>query len=169
VTVPARSWLAPLVELAAVGEARRALAGTGRVALSGLVGPARALLPLLLADPPLLVVVPRERDVDETARDLATLSAEAGVDGAVLALPAPGPPPFRGLPRHADASARRAATLLQARRARALVTSPAGLLRPSLAPHLLETRVVSLHVGDEMTPEILPRPSTRAATRGRTR
>jgi transcription-repair coupling factor (superfamily II helicase) len=155
VTVPAQTWLASLVELAPVGEARRALAETGRVALSGLVGPARALLPLLLADRPLLVVVPRERDVDETARDLATLAAEAGKGGAVLALPAPGPPPFRGLPRHADASARRAAALLQARSARALVTSPAGLLRPSLAPHLLETRVVSLHVGDEMTPEIL--------------
>jgi transcription-repair coupling factor (superfamily II helicase) len=155
VTIPARSWLAPLVEHAATREARRALAETGRVALAGLVGPARALLPLLLADPPLLVVVPRERDVDETARDLSTLAAEAGLEGAVLALPAPGPPPFRGLPRHADASARRAAALLQARRARAVVTSPAGLLRPSLAPHLLETRVVSLRVGDEMTPEIL--------------
>ena len=34
-----------------------------------------------------------------------------GLEGAVLALPAPGPPPFRGLPRHADASARRAAAL----------------------------------------------------------
>jgi transcription-repair coupling factor (superfamily II helicase) len=155
VTVPDQTWLAPLLDLAVVGEARRALAATGRVALSGLVGPARGLLPLLLADAPVLVVVPRERDVDETTRDLATLAAEAGLDGAVLALPAPGPPPFRGLPRHADASARRAAALLQARRARALVTSPAGLLRPSLAPHLLETRVVSLHVGDEMTPEIL--------------
>ncbi|HSD29294.1 MAG TPA: CarD family transcriptional regulator, partial [Vicinamibacteria bacterium] len=154
-TVATAPWLGPLLDLPAVAQARRALAETGRVALSGLVGPARALLPLLLADPPLLVVVPRERDVDETARDLSTLSAEAGLGGAVLALPAPGPPPFRGLPRHADASARRAAALLQARRARALVTSPAGLLRPSLAPHLLETRVVSLRVGDEMTPEIL--------------
>jgi transcription-repair coupling factor (superfamily II helicase) len=155
VTVPARSGLAPLVEHAATREARRVLAATGRVALAGLVGPARALLPLLLADPPLLVVVPRERDVDETARDLQTLAAEARLEGAVLALPAPGPPPFRGLPRHADASARRAAALLQARRARAVVASPAGLLRPSLAPHLLETRVVSLRVADEMTPEIL--------------
>jgi transcription-repair coupling factor (superfamily II helicase) len=155
VTEPVATWHAPLLDLPAVAEARRALAESGRVALSGLVGPARGLLPLLLADPPLLVVAPRERDVDEVARDLATLAAEAGLAGAVLALPAPGPPPFRGLPRHADASARRAASLLQARRARALVTSPAGLLRPSLAPHLLETRVVSLCVGDEMTPEIL--------------
>ena len=154
-TALAPAWLAPLLDLPAVGEARRALAETGDVALSGLVGPARGLLPLLLAEAPLLVVVPRERDVEETAQDLATLAAEASLPGAVLALPAPGPPPFRGLPRHADASARRAAALLQARRARALVTSPAGLLRPSLAPHLLETRVVSLRVGEEMTPEIL--------------
>jgi len=131
------------------------LAAEGAVALSGLVGPVRGLLPLLLVEEPLLVVVPRERDVEEMAQDLGTLAAEAGLEGAVLALPAPGPPPFRGLPRHADASARRAAALLQARGARALVASPASLLRPSLAPHLLETRVVSLRVGDDMTPEIL--------------
>ena len=101
------------------------------------------------------MVVPRERDVEETAQDLRTLAAEAGLEGTVLALPAPGPPPFRGLPRHADASARRAAALLQARAARAPGGLAGGLLRPSLAPHLLETRVVSLRVGDEMTPEIL--------------
>jgi transcription-repair coupling factor (superfamily II helicase) len=138
-----------------VVEARRTLAASGVVALSGLVGPARGFLPLLLVEEPLLVVVPRERDAEEMAQDLRTLAAEAGLDGQVLALPAPGPPPFRGLPRHADASARRAAALLQARGARALVASPASLLRPSLAPHLLETRVVTLRIGDEMTPEIL--------------
>jgi transcription-repair coupling factor (superfamily II helicase) len=101
------------------------------------------------------VVVPRERDVEEMAQDLRTLAAAAGLDGAVLALPAPGPPPFRGLPRHADAQARRAAALHGARSARAVVASPYGLLRPSLAPHLLATRVLSLRRGDEMTPEIL--------------
>jgi len=151
----ARAWLAPLLDLPAAKAARRTLAAQGAVALSGLVGAARGLLPLLLVEEPLLVVVPRERDVEETAQDMRTLAAEAGLEGAVLALPAPGPPPFRGLPRHADASARRAAALLQARGARALVASPASLLRPSLAPRLLETRVVSLRVGDEMTPEIL--------------
>jgi transcription-repair coupling factor (superfamily II helicase) len=150
-------WLAPLGTLEALGEARAALAARGHVALAGLVGPSRGLLPLLIADPPLLVIVPRERDVEETARDLATLAAEAGLEGAVAGLPAPGPPPFRGLPRHVDASARRAATLLAAPqgRLRAVVASPAGLLRPSLAPHLLQTRVVHLRVGEEMTPEIL--------------
>jgi transcription-repair coupling factor (superfamily II helicase) len=101
------------------------------------------------------VIVPRERDVEETAQDLGTLAAAAGIEGAVLALPAPGPPPFRGLPRHADAQARRAVALHKARGARAVVASPFGLLRPSLAPHLLATRVVQVRVGDEMTPEIL--------------
>jgi transcription-repair coupling factor (superfamily II helicase) len=150
-------WLAPVGALDAVGQARAALAREGRVSLSGLVGPFRALLPLLIADPPLLVVVPRERDVEEMSEDLRTLAGEAGVDGVVAALPAPGPSPFRGLPRHVDASARRAATLHAARvgRLRAMVASPAGLLRPSLAPHLLETRVIQLRVGEEMTPEIL--------------
>ena len=37
----------------------------------------------------------------------------------------------------------------------AVVASPAGLLRPSLAPPLLETRVLHLRVGEEMTPDIL--------------
>jgi transcription-repair coupling factor (superfamily II helicase) len=153
VTTP--DWLAPLRALPALAEARRTLSSSGRLALSGLVGPARGLVPLLLAEAPLLLVVPRERDVEEMAQDLRTLVARVAPPGAVLALPAPGPPPFRGLPRHADASARRAAALLQARRARAVVASPASLLRPSLAPHLLATRVVSLRAGDEMTPEIL--------------
>ena len=51
--------------------------------------------------------------------------------------------------------ARRAATLHRARAARVVVASPHGLLRTSLAPHLLATRVLALHKGDEMTPEIL--------------
>jgi transcription-repair coupling factor (superfamily II helicase) len=150
-------WLAPLAGLPVLGEARNTLARAGRVALCGLMGPARGLVPLLLADAPLLLVVPHEREVEAMAEDLRTLAAEAGVEGAVLAFPAPGPPPFRGLPRHVDASARRAAALLQARGGglRALVASPAGLLRPSLGPRLLETRVVVLRAGDEMTPEIL--------------
>ena len=152
--------LSPVAGLAsrpALVEARRRLAADGRVSLAGLTAGARGLVPLLLASPPLLLVVPRERDVDELAQDLRTLAAEAGLDGAILTLPAPGPPPFRGLPRHADASARRAAALLQARagRLRALIASPYGLLRPSLAPRLLDTRVIGLRAGDEMTPEIL--------------
>jgi transcription-repair coupling factor (superfamily II helicase) len=152
---PLPAWLAPLAELPAAREARRRLAATGKVELSGPAGALRGFLPLLLADGPLLVIVPRERDVEETAQDLGTLAAAAGIEGAVLALPAPGPPPFRGLPRHADAQARRAVALHKARGARAVVASPFGLLRPSLAPHLLATRVLHVSVGDELTPEIL--------------
>ena len=156
-TTPSLGWLAPLGALQTLDAARAALAEQGRVALSGLVGASRALVPLLIAEPPLLVIVPRERDVEETAQDLQTLAAEAGLEGGVVGFPAPGPPPFRGLPRHVDASARRAAALLAARagQLQAVVASPAGLLRPSLAPHLLETRVLHLRVGEEMTPEIL--------------
>jgi transcription-repair coupling factor (superfamily II helicase) len=151
------SVFAFLAEREGVREARAALARHGRVALSGLVGPARGLLPLLLAEPPLLVVVPREKDIEELVQDLQALARDLALPGAVLAFPAPGPPPYRGLPRHADASLRRAAALLAVRRGgvQAVVASPAGLLRPSLAPHLLETRVLSVRVGDEMTPEIL--------------
>jgi transcription-repair coupling factor (superfamily II helicase) len=125
--------------------------------VSGLTGPLRLLLPLLAADPPIMIVVPREREVEEAAEDLRTLAAEAGCEGTVHAFPAPGPLPYRGLPRHADASLRRATALRQAARQGllALVASPAGLLRPCLSPRLFETRVVELHRGDEMTPEIL--------------
>jgi len=156
VAAPA-DWTSLLRALPALDAARGALDALGRVEIAGLVGPARGLAPLLLLSPPVLFVVPRERDVDELVQDLRTLAPEAGLDGAVLALPAPGPPPFRGLPRHADASARRAAALLQARAGgvRALVASPFALMRPSLAPALLDTRVVRLRAGDEMTPEIL--------------
>jgi transcription-repair coupling factor (superfamily II helicase) len=157
VTRPDLRWLAPVAALPAAEAVRAALSADGQADLNGLTGPARALLPLLVADPPLLVVVPGEREVDTTADDLRTLASEADLDGAIMALPAPGPPPFRGLPRHVDASARRAAALLAAAEGglRALVASPAGLLRPSLAPTLLDTRVIHLAVGDEMTPEIL--------------
>ena len=123
VTDPAAS-LARLAELPVLADARARLAASGCARLSGLAGPARLLLPLLLVEPPALVVVPRERDVEEAAQDLRTLAAEAGLPGAILALPAPGPAPFRGLPRHADASARRAAALLQARAARRLACAP---------------------------------------------
>ena len=140
-----------------VGEARRLLAADGLVALHGLAGPARLLVPLLVSGPPLLVVVSAERLVERATEDLRTLAQEAGAPGAVLALPAPGPAPFRGLPRHPEASLRRAAAVHAALRGRlsALVASPAGLLRPILAPRLFETRVITIEVGEELTPEIL--------------
>jgi transcription-repair coupling factor (superfamily II helicase) len=147
--------LAALAAAPSLAEARSALLRDGRVSLAGPVGALRGFLPLLLAPEPVLVVVPREREVEETARDLATLAAESGLGGAVLPLPAPGPPPFRGLPRHADAGARRVAALLAPRRGslRAVVASPAGLLRPSLSPQRLATRAVVLRPGEEETPE----------------
>ena len=151
------SGLGPLEAAEGLREARARLSRDGRLPLSGLTGPARGLVPLLVAGGPLLVVVPRERDIEELASDLRTLAGEAGLEGAVLPFPAPGPPIFRGLPRHADASLRRAAALHAGGRGRllALVASPAGLLRPSLARTLLETRILSLRAGDEMTPEML--------------
>ncbi|HET7747036.1 MAG TPA: transcription-repair coupling factor, partial [Vicinamibacteria bacterium] len=91
------------------------------------------------------------------AEDLRTLAAEAGLAGLVLPFPAPGPAPYRGLPRHAEASLRRAAALHAALRgrARAWVASPAGLLRPVLAARLFETRVITVAEGEELTPDIL--------------
>jgi transcription-repair coupling factor (superfamily II helicase) len=150
-------WVEALASAEALREPRAAAAGGGVLALSGLAGTARLLLPLLLTDRPLLVIVPREREVEPAAEDLQTLAAEAGRPGTVLPFPAPGPPPFRGLPRHADASLRRAAAVHAAHRgqARAIVASPAGLLRPTLTRRLFETRVVSLRAGEDLLPEIL--------------
>jgi transcription-repair coupling factor (superfamily II helicase) len=150
-------WLAPLREGGAFARAREGLARDGRLDLSGLEGSAGLLAALLVAEGPMLVVVPREREVEAAAADLRMLSGELGSAAAVLPLPAPGPPPFRGLPRHPDASLKRAAVLCAARRGtlRALVASPAGLLRPALTASRLESRVVLLRAGDELTPEIL--------------
>jgi transcription-repair coupling factor (superfamily II helicase) len=154
VTAP---WVAPLAGDARLRPARELLAEGRVVELSGLAGAARLLLPLLVTEAPLLLVTPHERDVERAAEDLRTLARESGRGGAVLAFPAPGPAPLRGLPRHPEASLRRAAALHAAARGRlaAMVASPAGLLRPTLARRLLETRVVALRTGDEMTPEIL--------------
>jgi transcription-repair coupling factor (superfamily II helicase) len=151
------AWLQQVPPDERLADARARLGAGGTVALSGPAGTARLLLPLLLTDDPLLVVLPHERHVEEAALDLRTLAAQVGLPGEVLPFPAPGPPPFRGLPRHPDAALQRAAALLSAGRGRlrALVASPAGLLRPSLSRTFLETRVVSLRQGDEMTPEIL--------------
>jgi transcription-repair coupling factor (superfamily II helicase) len=136
---------------------RERLARAGQADIYGLTGPARFLVPLVLADGPFLFVVPRERDIDDAVQDLRTLVFELGRSGAVLPFPAPGPSLYRDLPRHAEACLRRAKALHAASQGQSLglVASPAGLLRPSLTPHLLATRVLSVRAGEEMTPEIL--------------
>ena len=138
-TAPARAARRPRPP-AAVVRARR-----------GLVGPARLLAAAARStERPLLVVVPRERDVEAAAEDLRTLAAEAGRAGAGAALPGararrpsaacPGTPTPR-------CAARPPCTRRTAAALRALVASPAGLLRPTLTRRLFETRVVSLRVG----------------------
>ena len=153
----AASWLAAASANPSIAEARRVLAAAGHLDVHGLTGPARLLVPLLASPPPLLVVVSAERLVERVAEDLRTLLQEMGAPGAVLTLPAPGPAPFRGLPRHPEAALRRAASVHAALRKRlgALVASPAGLLRPILAPRLFETRVIGIETGEDLTPEIL--------------
>jgi transcription-repair coupling factor (superfamily II helicase) len=150
------SFLAALEAAPTLREAREVLDREGRLDLSGLLGASSLLVPLLLTRDPLLLVLPHERDVEDAARDLATLATEIGAQGAVLAFPSPGPP-YRGLPRHPDASLRRAAALAAARsgQLRALVASPAGLLRPVLTASLFETRVLLLRQGEEFPPEWL--------------
>ena len=127
-----RRRVAPAPPSPSCAEARRLLAADGLVALHGLAGTARLLVPLLVSGPPLLVVVSAERLVERAAEDLRTLAQEAGAPGAVLALPAPGPAPFRGLPRHPDASLRRAAAVHAALRGR--LSALGGLARRPAAP-----------------------------------
>jgi transcription-repair coupling factor (superfamily II helicase) len=151
------SWLDRLDHDDRVAAARAALGRDEVVSLSGLSGPGRLLVPLLATERPLLFLVPRERQVEELAEDLRTLAAECGSAGGALPFPAPGPPPFRDLPRHPDASLRRALVLHGAARGRlrAVVASPAGLLRRVLPSALFETRAVVIRQGEELTPEIL--------------
>ncbi|HET8643966.1 MAG TPA: hypothetical protein VFO85_00680, partial [Vicinamibacteria bacterium] len=149
-------WLAALRAWPALAPLRERLAAAENLRLAGLTGTGRLLLPLLLTDAPLLVVVAQEKDVEPVCEDLTTLAAEAGRPERVLSFPSPGPP-FRGLPRHPEASLRRASVLHAAARGRlrAVVASPAGLLRPSLRRDLFETRVLSLQAGEELIPEML--------------
>ncbi len=151
------TWFAALAADARLAALRDTLDAARVAEVHGLTGPARLVVPLLTTSRPLLVIVARENDVEQVAEDLRTLAREVGAAGAVVPFPAPGPSPFRGLPRHADAALRRAAAMHAARGAdlRAWVASPAGLLRPVLQPRLFETRVVTIAAGDEMTPEIL--------------
>jgi transcription-repair coupling factor (superfamily II helicase) len=151
------TWTEALASTEALAEARRTFEGNGRLSLSGPCGTARLLVPLLISERPLLVVVPHEKEVEQATQDLQTLAVETGATGRVLAFPSPGPPPYRGLPRHAEASLRRATALHAARRGelRALVASPAGLLRPTLAWRLFDTRVLTLQAGEDMSPEIV--------------
>ena len=135
-TTATAAWFAGLAADPRLHDLRRTLDAGGVAEAHGLTGPARLLVPLLLTGRPLLVVVARENDVEQAAEDLRTLAREAGAPGAVLPFPAPGPAPFRGLPRHADAALRRAAAIHASRVGdlRAWVASPAGLLRPVLEP-----------------------------------
>jgi transcription-repair coupling factor (superfamily II helicase) len=158
------AWLARLDAATWLREARSRLRAEGDVALHAIADAAAPLAAALLAEGdderptlPLLLVVPRERDVEGVAANLRTLLAELGRAGEVLGFPAPGPAPYRGLARHPEALLRRAAALHAARRGTlaGLVASPAGLLRPSLRRELFETRAFSLGSGEEMTPEIL--------------
>jgi transcription-repair coupling factor (superfamily II helicase) len=151
------AWLSPLREAPWLRGVAERLQRGAVASLAGPVGSARLLLPLLASHVPLLVVVALERDIEDVVLDLGTWASEAGLDGVIAPFPAPGPSPFRGLPRHPDAELKRATALHAARRARvrALVASPAGLLRPTLTPELFETRTFSLGAGEEMTPEIL--------------
>jgi transcription-repair coupling factor (superfamily II helicase) len=153
---PPAPWWERLRAFPALDPLRARLAGPEALRLSGLAGTARLVLPLLLTDTPLLVVVPQEKHIEPAGDDLATLVAEAGQAGAVLAFPSPGPA-LRGLPRHPEASLRRAAVLHAAARGRvkAVVASPAGLLRPSLRRELFETRILSLQSGEDLIPEML--------------
>ena len=157
------AWTERLREAEALVSLRGALEAGEARDLSGLHGSARLLVALLASDRPLVVVVPSERDVDRVASDLRFFCGELGERRAVRPFPSPGPAPFRGLPRHAEASLQRAAALHGARRGRlrAVVASPIGLMRPVLAPEFFSVRELELRRDEEMMPELLLEASRR--------
>ncbi len=151
------AWTERLRDAAAFAPLREPLLAGEAIDLSGVQGTARLLVALLASERPLVVVVPTERDVEGVTRDLRFFCGELGERRAVRPFPSPGPAPFRGLPRHAEASLQRAAALHAARRERlrAIVASPIGLMRPVLAPEFFSVRELELQRGEEMTPELL--------------
>ena len=111
----APTWFGALAADPRLETLRATLDAGGMAEAHGLTGAARLLVPLLLSGRPLLVVVARESEVEQATDDLRTLATEVGASGPVLPFPAPGPAPFRGLPRHSDAALRRAAAMHAAR------------------------------------------------------
>ena len=131
---------------------RRALERrAGGRGLTAWPGPRACSCPSCSPAAPLLVVVPREKRRRAGGRG----PAHAGRGGRARRArccpsPRPGPPPFRGLPRHADAAP--APRRRPARRARAAACAPwsprpRACCARRCTPRLFETRVVTLARG----------------------
>ena len=145
--------------------ARRAgLAGgpPGRAdALAGVTPPAQALAAAALAGAgPVVLVVPRDSDVDEMTADvrfhLRALEGlgEVDLDRGVLPFPSREVDPYRGIAPHMGILSARARALsaLAGGRARVVVASAPAILPRLSAPERLLAAVVDLEVGGTSTP-----------------
>jgi hypothetical protein len=101
------AWTDRVRASSAVRAAREALHRPAASTLGG-DGSARLLLPPLIADGPLIVVVPTEREVDRVALDLRTLAAEPASRARCCPFPRPVRSRTAGLPRHPGVALERA-------------------------------------------------------------
>ena len=131
------------------------LAGPGRI--SGLMGPARALVAAHLAsrnEGPALVVTAEERRVGIAVSDISTFLRALGDPREVLSLPAFALDPYRGLAPHFEVSAARARALVALARQRnvVVVASAAALLYRTGQPADLKRASIEIRVGDALDP-----------------
>ena len=145
--------------------ARRAgLAGVPRGpggSLAGVTPPAQALAgAVLAASGPVVLVVPRDSEVDDMTADarfhLRALEGlgEVDLDRGVLPFPSQEVDPYRGIAPHMGILSARARTLaaLAGRRARVVVASAPAILPRLSSPERLLRAVVELEVGGTLTP-----------------
>jgi hypothetical protein len=83
-------WLEPLREAHWLRDLGRQLERGAVVALAGPIGSARPLLALLASPAPLLVVVPRERDIEDAVLDLSSWAARSDSRGSSRRFRRPG-------------------------------------------------------------------------------
>ena len=156
VSLTLRALFRRAAEKAALG--RGASAGES---LSGLTPPAQAFAAAVFASGgPVVLVVPRDRDVEAMTGDarffLAALDGLSRVDAERVVLPFPSPEvdPYRGIAPHLDVASSRARALvaLATRDARIVVASAAAILPRLSPPGRLAQSAIELRVGGVCDP-----------------
>jgi transcription-repair coupling factor (superfamily II helicase) len=158
-----RFALARALEAAGAGKLRsRLAAGESKLAITGLMGPARSLAEAVLAaelDRPVLLVVSDERRVTEAVSDLSAFLLSWGIDKAILTFPALAVDPYRGLSPHFDAVAARARALaaLVTEQPVVVVAPATALLYRTTSPEVFSRGIFELAPGRSFEPGQLER------------
>ena len=145
----------------AASRAGLGLGAPGSGSISGLTPAAQALAVATVAtQTPVLVVVPRDADVERMTSDGRFFAAAleglalAEVERRILPFPSPEVDPYRGIAPHLDvASARARALATMARRSAAVIVSSAAAVAPRVsAPDRLRQATVELRASHTMSP-----------------